>query len=363
MATRARFHPLPVAAIDPLTDDSVALTFDVPDELAEAYAHRAGQHVAIVAPDVDDGVRRSYSICTPEGSGVLRVGVKVLPGGTFSTYAREKLQPGDVLEVLSPVGRFGPRDLEPDGPGRTYVGIAAGSGITPVLSIVATVLEREPRSRVTLLYANRSARSVMFAEELEDLKDRFADRFQLLHVLSREPGRVDLLSGRLDGERLGRLLDALVPPADVDAWYLCGPHPMVVVLRDALIAHDVEPTRVHTELFHADAEPPRTVSTAPVDDPAAGPGAEVTVVLDGRRSTLRVPADGAPVLDAALQVRDDAPFSCRGGVCGTCRAKVLEGSVSMDHSYALEPDEIERGYVLACQSHPTSDRVVLDFDV
>ena len=362
MATRARFHPLPVRSVDPLTDDSVAITFDVPDELAEAYAHTAGQHVAIVAPQLADGIRRSYSICTAAGSGELTVGVKVLPDGAFSGYARDTLQPGDELEVLSPVGRFGPRDLDPDGPARTVVGIAAGSGITPVLSIAATVLEQEPQSRVTLLYGNRTSRSVMFTEEIEDLKDRYPDRFQLLHLLSREPGGVELLSGRLDGARLKQLLDSLVPPDDVDAWYLCGPHAMVVELRDTLLARDVEPTRVHTELFHADASPPTPApSTAPVDTPADG--AEVTVVLDGRRSTVRLPTDGVPVLDAALQVRADAPFSCRGGVCGTCRAKVLEGTVRMDHTYALEPDEIDRGYVLACQSHPTSDRVVLDFDV
>jgi ring-1,2-phenylacetyl-CoA epoxidase subunit PaaE len=374
MATRARFHPLPVRSVERITDDAVALSFDVPDELTEAYAHTAGQHVTIVAPALDDGVRRSYSLCTPAGSGDLTVGVKLLPGGSFSTYVAEKVQPGDELEVLTPVGRFGPRPVADGEAPRSYVGIAAGSGITPILSIVATVLEQQPEARVTLLYVNRTTRSVMFAEELEDLKDRYPARFQLLHLLTREPGRVELLSGRLDGARLGRLLDTLVPPDDVDEWFLCGPHAMVVELRDTLLARGVEPAQVHTELFHADVTPPSTAAgpvgpsatAPPVPAPAttgeSGRGAEVTLLLDGRRSTVRIPSDGAPVLEAALAVRSDAPFSCRGGVCGTCRAKLLEGTVSMDHSYALEPDEIARGYVLTCQSHPTSDRVVVDFD-
>ncbi len=376
MATRAKFHPLPVRSVERITDDAVTLTFDVPAELAEAYAHTAGQHVAIVAPALDDGVRRSYSICTPAGSGNLTVGVKLLPGGAFSTYVAEKVQPGDELEVLTPVGRFGPRPVADDERPRSYACIAAGSGITPILSIVATVLAQQPEARVSLLYVNRTTRSVMFTEQLEDLKDRYPDRFQLLHLLTREPGRVELLSGRLDGRRLGRLLDTLVPPDDVDEWFLCGPHAMVVELRDTLLARGVASARVHTELFHADPEPPapggpaasvgRPDPTPPVPAPAttaeSGQGAEVTLLLDGRRSTVRMPSDGAPVLEAALAVRSDAPFSCRGGVCGTCRARVLEGTVSMDHSYALEADEIARGYVLTCQSHPTSDRVVVDFD-
>ncbi len=363
MARRARIHELAVAAIDPVTDDSVAITFAVPPELADAYAHTAGQHVAVLAPELGDGVRRSYSICTPAGSGVLRIGVKLLPGGGFSSYAAGKLQVGDALEVLTPVGRFGPRELDP-GAERSYGLVAAGSGITPVLSIAATVLAAEPRSRVTLLYANRTARSVMFAEELADLKDRHPGRLHVVHVLSREPGGGELLSGRLDAERMGRVLDVLVPPASVDAWFLCGPHGMVTGLRDVLVGRGVDETAVHTELFHADAEPfqgpPLAPAAAPVVDD--GPGAEVTVLLDGRRSTVRVPADGVPVLDAAIAVRADAPFSCRGGVCGTCRAKLVEGSVRMDHTYALEPDEVADGFVLTCQSHPTSDRVVLDFD-
>jgi ring-1,2-phenylacetyl-CoA epoxidase subunit PaaE len=360
LATRARLHDLAVAAIEPLTDDSVAITFAVPPELADAYAHSAGQHLAVLSPQVGDGIRRSYSICTPAGSGDLTIGVKLLPSGGFSAYAADKLAVGDVLEVLTPVGRFGPRSLDADAE-HSYVMVAAGSGITPVLSIAGTVLAAEPKSRVTLLYANRFARSVMFAEEVADLKDRYPGRFQVLHVLSREPGASELLSGRLDRERMGRLLDTLVPPDGVDGWFLCGPHAMVTDLRDLLIDRGVEPAAVHTELFHADETPPAAPAAAPVPE-AEGEGAEVEILMDGRRSTLRVPRDGTPVLDAALEVRADAPFSCRGGVCGTCRAKLLEGTIRMDHRYALEDDEVEDGFVLTCQSHPTSDRVVLDYD-
>jgi ring-1,2-phenylacetyl-CoA epoxidase subunit PaaE len=360
LATRARLHDLTVAAIEPLTDDSIAITFAVPPELADAYAHSAGQHLSVLSPQVGDGIRRSYSICTPAGSGDLRIGVKLLPGGGFSAYAADKLAVGDVLEVLTPVGRFGPRSLDSDA-AHSYVAVAAGSGITPVLSIAGTVLAAEPRSQVTLVYANRTARSVMFAEEVADLKDRYPGRFQVLHLLSREPGAGELLSGRLDRERMGRLLDTLLPPDGVDGWFLCGPHAMVTELRDVLVARGVDPATVHSELFHADETPPAEPVSIPV--PAAeGEGAEVEMLLDGRRSTLRVPRDGMPILDAALAVRTDAPFSCRGGVCGTCRAKLLEGTVRMDHRYALEDDEVEDGFVLTCQSHPTSDRVVLDYD-
>lgn len=360
MGTRARLHDLAVAAIEPLTDDSVAITFAVPPELADAYAHFAGQHLSVLSPQVGDGVRRSYSICTPAGSSELRIGVKLLPDGGFSAYAADKLAVGDVLEVLTPVGRFGPRSLDADAK-HSYVLVAAGSGITPVLSIAGTVLVAEPRSQVTLLYANRFARSVMFAEEVADLKDRYPGRFQVLHLLTREPGAGELLSGRLDRERMGRLLDTLVPPDGVDGWFLCGPHAMVIDLRDVLVERGVHPAIVHTELFHADETPPAQPAASPIVE-AEGEGAEVEILMDGRRSTLRVPRDGMPVLDAALAVRADAPFSCRGGVCGTCRAKLLEGTVRMDHRYALEDDEVEDGFVLTCQSHPTSDRVVLDYD-
>jgi ring-1,2-phenylacetyl-CoA epoxidase subunit PaaE len=350
----AAFHPLRVAAIDELTDDAVALTFDVPPELAGEFAFVHGQHLSIRG---GDDVRRSYSICTPPSSGVLRIGVKRLPGGAFSEGVVERLRVGDTLDVMTPAGRF-TSELDPTAR-RTYVAVAAGSGITPVLSIVAAVLEGEPRSSVMLICANRTHASVMFLDEVHDLKDRFPSRLQIVHVLSRETQEVELLSGRLDGPRLEKLLDALMPAAEVDQWFLCGPQQLVTELRQTLETLGVESARVHSELFHADPVP-----RAPVATLAGAPegAARVTIRLDGRTSDLDLRPEDVPVLEAALRVRADLPFACKGGVCGTCRARLVEGTVAMDANYALEPDEIERGYVLTCQSHPTSSRVVLDYD-
>lgn len=352
MAQHATFHALRVAAIDELTEDAVALTFEVPDDLREEFAFVHGQHLNIRG---GDDVRRSYSICTPPSTGILRIGVKKLPGGAFSEGVVDRLRVGDELEVMTPAGRF-TTELDPTAR-RRYVAVAAGSGITPVLSIVAALLEGEPGSNVTLVYANRTSRSVMFLDEVHDLKDRFTDRFQIVHVLSREAQDVELLSGRLDAERFGRILDALVPTAGVDDWFLCGPQQMVEELRGVLTDRGV--TRVHTELFHADPVP-RAPVAALVD--GADGAAKVTIRLDGRSSELSLRPDDVPVLEAALRVRSDLPFACKGGVCGTCRARLVEGTVQMDANYALEPEEIEKGYVLTCQSHPTSATVVLDYD-
>jgi ring-1,2-phenylacetyl-CoA epoxidase subunit PaaE len=356
-SSHAVFHPLTVAAVEPLTDDAVAITFDIPEGLKDDYAFTQGQHITVRTELAGDDVRRNYSICSPVSSGVLRIAVKRLPGGAFSEHALEKLRVGDVVDVMTPSGRFF-TVLDPEHD-KHYVCIAAGSGITPVLSIVATTLEVEPRSRVTLVYANRTPRSVMFLEEVEDLKDRYPERFHLIHVLSREPQEVELFSGRLDAARMQRLLDSLIPPADVDEWFLCGPYEMVSSLRSQLLAGGVPKRAVHAEVFHVESRPaPRRT---PVASAEAG-GSEMTISLDGRRSTFPLAPGGPSVLEAALSVRADAPFACKRGVCGTCRAKVVEGAVEMDTNWALEPDEVERGYVLTCQSHPTSEKVVLDYD-
>ncbi len=357
------FHPLSVQSVEPVTEDSVAVTFTVPPELAEDYAFAAGQHLTLRTELAGDDVRRSYSICSPAGSGVLRVAVKRLPGGAFSGHALDVLRPGDVLDVMTPAGRFG---TEPDPTrARHHVCVAAGSGITPVLSVVATTLAAEPASRVTLLYANRTHSTVMFLDEVEDLKDTYPDRFHLVHVLSREPQEVELFSGRLDVERMTRILEVLLPVDTVDEWYLCGPFAMVSDLRRLLVSSGVARRSVHAEVFHVEtaspARAPSSGSARPVEGAGAS-GAQVSLTLDGRRSSFTLAPDGPVVLDAALAVRADAPFACKGGVCGTCRARVVEGTVSMDTNWALEPEEVERGYVLTCQSHPTSDTLVLDFD-
>jgi ring-1,2-phenylacetyl-CoA epoxidase subunit PaaE len=352
------FHPLTVESIEPVTDDSVAITFAVPPELRDDYAFTQGQHLNIRTSLAGDDVRRSYSICTPASSGVLRVAVKRLPGGAFSEHALESLRPGDVLDVMTPSGRFF-TDLDPAN-AKHYVCIAAGSGITPILSIVATTLETEPRSSVTLVYANRDHRSVMFLEEVEDLKDRYHDRMQLVHVLSREPQEADIVTGRLDADRIRTLLGALVDVGSVDHWWLCGPLGMTEDAVSVLTELGVDRKRVHRELFYVDEPPPELVRE---DDTAVdGEGSEVTIVLNGRSTQLTLPRN-VSVLDAAQKVRGDLPFACKGGVCGTCRARVTDGEVTMRRNFALEDDEVDAGFVLTCQTIPVSDRIVVDFDV
>lgn len=349
------FHPLPVARVDRLCADAVAVTFAVPHELRRAFAFRPGQYLTL-RQDLD-GVeeRRSYSICAPP-SAPPRIGVRRVDGGLFSTRLVDRLRPGDILEVLPPLGRFTP-DLTRRG--QHHVFVAAGSGITPVLSIMSAVLESDPAGRVTLLYGNRRTDTVMFGDELADLKDRYAARVQLVHVLSREPRDVALFSGRLDAAKLAALLDTIVPTSDVDHWWLCGPFAMLSDADSVLADHGVPRERVHRELFYVD-EPPPPLDRA--DESAVdGPAATVTVHLDGRETTLMLPAD-TPILDAAQRVRADLPFACKGGVCGTCRAKVTAGKVEMRRNYALEQHELDEGFVLTCQALPRSEQVTVDYD-
>ncbi|HEV2779506.1 MAG TPA: 1,2-phenylacetyl-CoA epoxidase subunit PaaE [Actinophytocola sp.] len=351
---RPAFHRLRVAKVERLCDDAVAITLDVPPELADVFVFRAGQYLTL-RQDVE-GVeeRRSYSICAAAGR-APRIGVRRVEGGLFSAPLVDSLAPGDTLEVLPPLGKFTP---PLDGPAHHCL-IAAGSGITPVLSIVSTVLESDSDSKVTLLYGNRRTDTVMFAEELADLKDRYPDRLQLVHVLSREPRDVELFSGRLDADRLGTLLDTIVPASDVDHWWLCGPYGLVQDAERVLTGRGVSAERIHRELFYVDEPPPppKRVDESEVD----GPTAEVTVILDGKRTTLTLPAD-TPILDAAQRVRSDLPFACKGGVCGTCRAKVVDGTVEMRRNYALEPRELAEGFVLTCQGLPLTAQVTVDYD-
>lgn len=358
----AVFHPLRVASVEPLTEDSVAVTFEVPDELREEYRFVQGQHVSLRSVAAGDDVRRSYSICAPATSGVLRVAVKRLETGVFSSYVHSTLRPGEYVDVMTPTGRFYV-PLDPAA-ARHYCAFAAGSGITPVFSILTTTLEVEPQSRFTLVYGNRTTSSIMFLEELEDVKNRYPDRFNLVHVLSREPQEVELFSGRIDGPRVRRLLDTLIPPDTVDEWFLCGPYAMTQEVRQALLDAGVDRRHVHLELFHVETEPPRRqVRTAAVGSGSASvERSTVAITLDGRSTSFELERDGPSILDGALKVRSDAPYACKGGVCGTCRAKLLEGDVEMDRNFALEQDEMDSGFVLACQSHPRSPRVALDFD-
>ena len=350
---RPRFHPLTVAKVERLTDDAVAVTFAVPDELAGDYAFRPGQALTLRRVDGERDERRSYSICAPVGA-APRVGVREVPGGFFSSWLVHEVRPGDAIDVLPPSGTF-TADLSTPG---DHVFVVAGSGITPALSLAGTVL-RDGESTVTVFYGNRRTDTVMFADELADLKDAFGPRLQLVHVLSREPRDAELLSGRLDRERLQALIGAFVDAGHVDHWWLCGPHGMVVEAKELLGELGVATDRVHQELFYVDEVPPEPVRGD--EATVVGDAAEVTVVLDGRSTPLSLPRD-APVLDSAQKVRGDLPFACKGGVCGTCRAKVTAGEVRMLRNYALEEKEVAAGYVLTCQSLPVTDELTVDYD-
>lgn len=346
------FHPLTVSTVEPLTDDAVAVTFDIPVERKDEFAFSAGQSVTLRR--VIDGVehRRNYSICAAVGDAV-RIGVRAIPDGLFSQWLVHQVKPGAAIEVQRPSGTF---RADHDTGGR-HLCIAAGSGITPMLSVASTVL-RHPNSRVTLLYGNRTTNSIMFAEELADLKNRYTDRFDLKHVLSREPQDVELFTGRLDQDRIHALLTTFVPLHALDHVWLCGPLGMVTGARQVLEALGVARDKIHVELFFVDEPPPAYRHT---DKLVEGVTSEVTVVLDGRSTTSPMPRTRS-ILDSAQDTRTDLPFACKGGVCGTCRAKVTTGEVDMTRNYALEEAEVAAGFVLTCQSYPVSDTVTVRFD-
>jgi len=348
-ASRTEFHPLTVARVEPLTDDSAAVTFTVPPLLAGTFAFSPGQSLTVRRGTE----RRSYSICAPAGR-PPRIGVREVAGGAVSGWLVHQVRAGDVIEVQAPSGSFTP-DLATPG---HHVLIAAGSGITPMLSIASSVLAADPGSAVTLLYGNRRNDSVMFADEIADLKDAYPARIALVHVLSREPQEVELFNGRLDQAKLRALLPVTVDVGAVDHWWLCGPFGMVSDAIGLLTELGVERGRIHRELFYVEEEPPPVAGHA---EAPPGPGAEVTVLLDGRSSTVTV-EPGTPVLDGAQRVRPDLPFACKGGVCGTCRARLTEGEVTMRRNYALEQDEIDAGYVLTCQALPAAEKITVDYD-
>ncbi|MEO7070970.1 MAG: 1,2-phenylacetyl-CoA epoxidase subunit PaaE [Nostocoides sp.] len=347
-----RFHALRVHAVDPLTEDAAAVTFDVPPELAAAYDFAPGQSLTLRRHVDGREERRTYSICAAAGS-KPRIGVREIPEGLFSRWLVRDIRSGDVIDVQTPHGSF---QADPAAGGR-HLCIAAGSGITPMLSIATSVLAN-PDAEVTLLYGNRTTGSVMFAEELADLKNRYGARLQLVHVLSREPRDVELFSGRLDADRLRRIIDVLVPIEAIDDVWLCGPFAMTVDARAVLADLGVPPERIHFELFYVD-EPPPELHRA--DAVLSGETSQVTVTLDGVTSTGPMSRD-ASILDGAQSTRTDVPFACKGGVCGTCRALVRDGEVDMRRNYALEQAEVAAGFVLTCQSHPVSENVTVDFD-
>ncbi|MGO4680364.1 1,2-phenylacetyl-CoA epoxidase subunit PaaE [Microbacterium sp. 2MCAF23] len=367
---RTRFHTLAVQEVRPLTDEAVEVTFAVPEELAGEFDYLAGQHVALRAALDGHEVRRSYSLCRPPapgpstGSGTeISVAIKRDRGGRFSTWAQSELHAGDRIDVMSPQGTFTSALAALDE--AHVVGIAAGSGITPLMALAATVLARSDTSRFTLVYTNRRATDVMFLDDLADLKDRYPARFAVHHVLTREQRSAPLLSGRIDEERLRGILDALVLPATVDEWFLCGPFDLVQLCRDTLADIGVESAHVRYELFTT-GEPgqERPEAGRPIEVREDEPVRTIEFTLDGQSGSVDTPVSAnESILNAALRVRPDVPFACAGGVCGTCRARLVDGSVTMTENYALEQEELDRGYVLTCQSHPTTERVVVDYDV
>jgi ring-1,2-phenylacetyl-CoA epoxidase subunit PaaE len=356
-AAAPRFHRLAVNDLRRETADAVSLTFNIPNELADDYSFAPGQYLTLRTTMDGEEVRRSYSICSGPDDGELRIAVKKVDGGAFSSWAADELKPGDELDVMTPTGRFGMTPAPEEA--WTYVGFAAGSGITPLLSIVKGVLAREPRSRFFLFYGNRSTQGVMFLEALEELKDRFLQRFSLFHVISGEEQDIPIQHGRLDGEKVRVLLRSLVPASTVDHFFICGPTGMSedieATCRDIGIAED----RIHVERFVSGlGGRPRPKAMIAPTAPAK---AFASLIIDGKRRDVPV-AEGEAILDAALRAGMDLPFACKGGMCSTCRAKLVEGKAEMDVNYSLEPWELKAGFVLTCQAKPVSDRVVVDYD-
>jgi ring-1,2-phenylacetyl-CoA epoxidase subunit PaaE len=361
-----RFHDLTVSRIHPEAAGSVAVSLHIPPELRDTFAFEPGQFLTLRTTIGGQDVRRSYSISSPRSlltqQGELTLGIRPVEGGVFSNWAATELKAGDALRVMAPDGRFTvhkPRAIH-------RVGFAAGSGITPILSIMASTLEESPEAKFTLVYGNRRMASVMFNEALQDLKDKYPGRLTLIHVLSRQAQEVPLLEGRIDGDKVRELIGALLPVGSMDEVFICGPEAMIEATEQALLAAGVRPDRVHTERFTSptlDALPTDQRQAAVLGHPAVRTDGEValTVVLDGKPHQLRMGKD-EHVLDVALNAGLDLPWSCRGGVCCTCRAKVMEGAVTMDKNFTLEPWETEKGFVLSCQARPTTDQLVVSYD-
>ncbi|MGZ8273997.1 MAG: 1,2-phenylacetyl-CoA epoxidase subunit PaaE [Burkholderiaceae bacterium] len=350
-----RFHQLRVAEVRRETPECVSLKFDLPAELADEYRFTQGQHLALRTTLDGEELRRSYSVCAGCDDGELRVAVKKVPGGRFSVWANDMLKSGDAVDVMTPEGRFfTPLSPEHD---KHYVAFVAGSGITPVLSLIRTTLSREPKSRFTLVYGNRRQTSVMFHEALEDLKDRYLTRFALYNVFSREEQDIELFNGRLDGAKAAAFLSTLLPVDTIDEAFVCGPATMLDDVEQALVAAGLPRAHVHVERFGV----PGAAAYAPVDDAEAAQ-ARIGIVIDGVRREIEFHRGQHSILDAGRAAGLDLPYSCKGGMCSTCRGKLLEGEVKMAKNYALEPHEVAAGFVLTCQSYPLTERVLISYD-
>ncbi len=355
----SKFHQLKVKDIRKETADTVSVAFEVPDVLQEVYEYKAGQYLTLRTAINGEDVRRSYSICTAPAEKDLRVAVKQVEAGRFSTFANTILKAGDELEVMTPTGNFTQSEVK--GTGQRYVAFASGSGITPVIAILKTILFKEPDSHVTLFYGNRNFESIIFREELEALKNKYLGRFSLYHILSRENLGVPLFNGRIDNEKIEAFAKVFFDPTLVSEYFICGPEPMIHAVKNGLEAMQVS-GKIHFELFTSPAGSlaPEKKEQPKDFDPAKE--SHVTIKLDGDVTEFALAYGGDSILDAAMKAGADLPFACKGGVCCTCRAHLQEGEVEMDVNYALEPDEVEAGFILTCQSHPRTSRVVVDFD-
>jgi ring-1,2-phenylacetyl-CoA epoxidase subunit PaaE len=359
------FHSLRVKKVEKETDDCVSIVFDVPGELNDLFRFKQGQSLTVRKMINNQEVRRTYSICSAPFDNIMRVAVKKVDGGIFSSWANDELKAGDIIDVMPPVGKFY-TDLDPAFK-KNYVAFVAGSGITPVLSIIKTTLKTEPESSFTLVYGNRTKNSIIFKEELEGLKDKYIDRFRIYHILSREKSDAGINYGRIDISKLELLFGKLIDPARCDEFFLCGPEEMIFCIKGYLEGRGISQEKIHFELFTIPGQK-QSVSTTdgntglskePED---SGPVAKVNVKLDGIMFNFDLAFESESILDAALKQGADLPYACKGGVCTTCKAKLTEGEVKMDVNWGLEQDELDKGYILTCQSHPVSEKITVDFD-
>jgi ring-1,2-phenylacetyl-CoA epoxidase subunit PaaE len=355
------FHPLRVRAVQPDTSEAVIVSFEVPPELQPVFGFTQGQYLTLRKEIDGQDLRRSYSICAGVDDGELRVGVRKVKGGVFSNWINENLKPGDTINVMAPQGRFFV-PIEPEAQ-RHHLGIAGGSGITPILSIMKTVLAREPKSQFTLVYGNRKLRSTMFKEELDDLKDKYMSRLVVHHVFSDEHTESDLNMGLVNRAKVGEFLQVLVPPESIAHAYVCGPFEMNDQAEAALLAAGVPEDRIHIERFGVAQQASGQVGAILHQaQPGDAVKARITIIRDGLKHEVAFSREQPSILDAASAAGLEVPYSCTSGVCGTCRAKLVEGQVRMERNFALDKKEVAEGYVLTCQAHPVTERVVLSFD-
>lgn len=351
------FETLRVKEVKAETVDCVSLVLDIPESLKEAFHYHPGQHLTLRKIVDGNDLRRNYSLCSAPFENEMRIAIKKMEHGAFSTWANEHLKAGDSIEVMPPAGNF---LLKETTPASNYVGIAAGSGITPILSIMKTVLAQHDQSHFTLIYGNKTRQSIIFKEEIEALKNKYMGRVQIVHILSREKTLTPINQGRIDAAKCESLSAALLP-LHAGAYYICGPEEMIFSVRDYLQEKGVEKSKIHFELFTTQAAIKKIIANKTVNQ--EGPSSEITIQLDGRSFSFNLPFDSDSILDAALRRGADLPFACKGGVCCTCKAKLISGEVEMDVNYGLEHEEVEQGFILTCQSHPLTEKVLIDFDV